>query len=62
MCIRDSSNSNVWNSLRPEDIQKILDEEYGENLEINNAKDDREKPEESSSLSNIYKAFYKGKY
>ena len=60
--VQEHSNSNIWNSLRPEDIQKILDEEYGENLEINNAKDDREKPEESSSLSNIYKAFYKGKY
>ena len=60
--VQEHSNSNIWNSLRPEDIQKILDEEYGENLEINNAKNGKEKPEESSSLSNIYKAFYKGKY
>ena len=57
--MQEHSNSNIWNSLKPEDIQRILDEEYNENLKINSEENNKEKPDESSTLNNIYKAFYR---
>ncbi len=57
--MQEHSNSNIWNSLKPEDLQRILDEEYNENLKINSEENNKEKPDESSTLNNIYKAFYR---
>lgn len=59
--MQEYSNSTLWNSLRPEEIQKILDEELNDvKSKINNNEDNNK--EKFNSLSNIYKAFYGKNY
>ena len=52
--MRDRSDSRIWQDLSVAELQEILDEENAENLKINKEKTDEETP-----LTKIYKSFFK---
>jgi len=52
--MRDRTDSKIWQNLSVEELQVILDEENAENSKIN-----KEKVEEETPLTKIYKSFFR---